>query len=222
MTPTRRPHDPPAQTQHPRRIVVGITGASGAAYAQRVIQGLLAAGVEVHLVVTPYGVRLLHDELGMAGIDRTMLAGDAGEAGGAERIIIHSVNDMGAAIASGSFVHDGMIVIPCSANALNTIAAGLGSNLLYRAAAVTLKERRKLILCHRETPLTIIDIQAMEKVTLAGAIVAPANPGYYFLPQSVDDLVDFMAARWLDLLGVEHTLGKRWGQEPADVPVRSA
>jgi len=193
--------------------VVGITGASGAAYAQRVIQGLLAAGVEVHLVVTPYGVRLLHDELGMAGIDRTMLAGDAGEAGGAERIVVHNINDMGATIASGSFVHDGMIVIPCSANALNTIAAGLGSNLLYRAAAVTLKERRKLILCHRETPLTIIDIHAMEKVTLAGAIVAPANPGYYFLPQSVDDLVDFMAARWLDLLGVEHTLGKRWGQE---------
>lgn len=192
----------------PRRVVVGITGASGAKYSRRVMEGLCDAGCDIHLVVTPYGQRLLNDELGIPRIDPSLILNRSDH-----RTTVYNCNDMGAAIASGSFTHDGMIVVPCSSNALNTIAAGLGTNLLYRAAAVTLKERRPLILCHRESPLTLVDIQAMEKLTMAGAIVAPANPGLYFLPERVDELVDFMASRWLDLLRVPHTLSRRWGED---------
>jgi len=190
-----------------RRIVVGISGASGAVYAQGVIRALIAAGVEVHLVITTWGRRLLRDELGMEQVNLEGLArrGDHG-------IILYNNNDVGAAIASGSFLHDGMIIVPASSNALASVANGLGDNLLYRAAAVTLKERRRLILCHREMPLSHIDIENMRRLSLAGGIIAPANPGWYLLPQSTQDLADFVVARLLDLLGVEHAVGKRWGE----------
>ncbi len=191
-----------------RRIVVGISGASGAIYAQGVIRALIEAGIEVHLVVSTYGRRLLRDELGMEQINLEALAGRADHG-----IVLYNNNDVGAAIASGSFRHDGMIVVPSSSNALASIANGLGDNLLYRAAAVTLKERRKLIVCHREMPLTHIDIENMHRLSLAGAIIAPANPGWYFLPQSPQDIADFVVARLLDLLGVEHAVGQRWGEQ---------
>lgn len=194
-----------------RRIVVGISGASGAVYAQGVIRALVEAGIEVHLVVSTYGRRLLRDELGMEQVNLEVLAGR-----GDHGIVLHNNNDVGSAIASGSFRHDGMIVVPASSNALASIANGLGDNLLYRAAAVTLKERRKLIVCHREMPLTHIDIENMHRLSLSGAIIAPANPGWYFLPQSTQDIADFVVARLLDLLGVEHSVGQRWG-EPAPV-----
>src|SRR5690606_210078 len=138
------------------RIVTAITGASGALYAQRFLQGLAAAGVETHLVVSPLGRRLLNDELGRKG---------RGEAAGAERggwrdhgIILHNSNDTGDVLASGSFLHDGMVIVPCSSNTLAEVAAGLGGNLIARAAAVTLKERRRLVLVHREMPLSPIDV----------------------------------------------------------------
>ncbi|MCL4197841.1 MAG: UbiX family flavin prenyltransferase [Phycisphaerales bacterium] len=190
-----------------RRIVVGISGASGAVYAQGVIRALVAADVEVHLVISTWGRRLLRDELGMEQVNLEGLArrGDHG-------IILYNNNDVGAAIASGSFLHDGMIIVPASSNALASVANGLGDNLLYRAAAVTLKERRRLILCHREMPLSHIDIENMRRLSLAGGIIAPANPGWYLLPQSTQDLADFVVARLLDLLGVEHAVGKRWGE----------
>ncbi len=191
-----------------RRIVVGISGASGAIYAQGVIRALIEAGVQVHLVVSTYGRRLLRDELGMEQVNLEALGGRA-EHG----IVLYNNNDVGAAIASGSFRHDGMIVVPASGNALASIANGVGDNLLYRAAAVTLKERRKLIVCHREMPLTHIDIENMHRLSLAGAIIAPANPGWYFLPQSPQDIADFVVSRLLDLLGVEHTVGQRWGEQ---------
>ena len=190
-----------------RRIVVGISGASGAIYAQGVTRALVAAGVEVHLVVSTYGRRLLRDELGMEQVSLETLAGRADHG-----MVLHSNNDVGAAIASGSFRHDGMIVVPASSNALASIANGLGDTLLYRAAAVTLKERRKLVLCHREMPLTHIDIENMHRLSLAGGIIAPANPGWYLLPQSTQDLADFVVGRLLDLLGVAHTVGRRWGE----------
>lgn len=191
-----------------RRIVVGISGASGAIYAQGVIRALIEAGVQVHLVVSTYGRRLLRDELGMEQVNLEALAGRADHG-----IVLYNNNDVGAAIASGSFRHDGMIVVPASGNALASIANGVGDNLLYRAAAVTLKERRKLIVCHREMPLTHIDIENMHRLSLAGGIIAPANPGWYFLPQSPQDIADFVVARLLDLLGVEHTVGQRWGEQ---------
>lgn len=211
MTSPNRPH-------RPHRIVVGITGASGAAYARRTIELLLRSGIETHLVVSPLGQRLLHDELGMEGVDLRALAGSATApaADGAhdgelsDRLILHNHRDVGATIASGSFRHDGMIVIPCSSNTLGAIATGSAQNLMHRAAHVTLKERRPLILVHRETPLSLVDIRNMQAATEAGAIVCPANPGFYMLPKTVDAVVDFVAGRALDLLGIEHGLDVRW------------
>ena len=188
------------------RVVVGITGASGAPYAVRVIEGLTAAEVEVHLTVSALGRRLLFDELGLKRVDP-----DALSAGRGRLVIVHNDNDVGAAIASGSFLHRGMIIVPASSNTLGAIAAGITDNLVQRAAAVTLKERRPLVIAHRETPLSLIDIRNMQAVTEAGAIVAPLAPGFYLGPKSVDDLVEFMAARLLDLLHVGHGMGARWG-----------
>jgi 4-hydroxy-3-polyprenylbenzoate decarboxylase len=133
----------------PSNIVVAITGASGALYAQRFIQGLITSGINVHLIVSPLGRRLLHDELGMEGIDLSALAGTTDHT-----ITLYNYNDVGAKIASGSFLHDGMVIVPCSSNTLAEVAHGLGGNLISRAAAVTLKERRRLILVHREMPLS--------------------------------------------------------------------
>ncbi len=197
--------------QQPQRIVVGITGASGAAYARRLVQLLVAAGVETHLVVSPLGQRLLHDELGIETVDRAAFTGDAAPAR-PDLLTLHNYRDVGASIASGSFRHDGMVVIPCSSNTLSCVATGSAQNLVHRAAHVTLKERRRLILVHRETPLSLIDIRNMQTVTEAGAIVLPASPGFYLLPQTVQDLVDFVVARVLDLLAVPHKLDVRWAE----------
>jgi 4-hydroxy-3-polyprenylbenzoate decarboxylase len=192
-----------------RKFVVGISGASGAAYALRLLDQLLRAGAEVHLVVTDYGKRLLAEEVGVRTIDfASLLPSLAGEH--APRLVIHPNKDVGAVIASGSFLHEGMAVVPCSSTTLGAIASGSGSNLLTRAAMVTLKERRRLVLCHRETPLSLIDIENMRTATLAGAIVCPTNPGFYLHPARVEDLVDFMVGKVLDLLGVEHALATRW------------
>ncbi len=195
--------------QKSKRIVVGITGASGAIYAQTVIQGLIDAAIEVHLVVSKAGERLLRDEL---DCDAMGLIESIATPKDDARINLHNVNDIGSTIASGSFVTQGMIIVPCSSNSLNQIAGGLGQNLLTRAAAVTLKERRPLILCHRESPLSFIDIESMKTLTLAGATVAPANPGWYLKPTTLKDLSDFVAARLLDCLHVKHNLSQRWGE----------
>lgn len=192
-------------------LVVAITGASGALYAQRFIQGLVAADVRVHLVISPYGRRLLHDELGMEKPDLAALSGR--EDGGG--VVLYNYNDVGSKLASGSFLHDGMVVVPCSSNSLNEIAHGLGDNLIARAAAVTLKERRKLILVHREMPLSPMDVTAYKILTDAGAIVCPANPGFYLNPTTVLEVVDFVAGKLLDLCKVPHRLETRW--DPANV-----
>ena len=192
------------------RIVVGITGASGAAYARRVLELLADAGVEIHLTVSALGRRLLFEELGLSRLDADALTGGRGEL-----VTIHNDNDVGASIASGSFQHDGMVIVPCSSNTLGSIAAGIGDNLVKRAAAVTLKERRKLILAYRESPASHIDLCNMKRVSEAGAIVAPLAPGFYLRPATIDDLVDFMAGRLLDLLGVPHDLDVRWEEHLA-------
>ena len=186
-------------------IVTAITGASGALYAQRFIQGLVAAGVNVHLVVSPLGRRLLHDEMGMETVDLEGLAG-----AGAHTITLYNYNDVGAKLASGSFLHDGMVIVPCSSNTLAEVAHGLGDNLISRAAAVTLKERRKLILAHREMPLSPIDVNNYKVLSDAGVIVAPCNPGFYLNPTTVGEVVDFVAGKLLDLVGVRHALDTRW------------
>lgn len=187
-------------------IVVAITGASGAIYAQRLLQALSAAGVGVHLVVSPMGRRLLHDELGMEQVDVATLAGRADHG-----ITLYNYNDVGCRLASGTFLHGGMIVIPCSSNTLGEIASGIGDNLIARSAAVCLKERRRLILVHREMPLSPIDVNNYKTLTDAGAIIAPANPGWYQNPTSLSDLADFVAGKVMDLLTIEHNLYVRWG-----------
>jgi flavin prenyltransferase len=186
-------------------IVTAITGASGAAYAQRFLQGLVAAGVQAHLVISPLGRRLLYDELGMETPDLPALAGTKDHT-----ITLYNYNDVGAKIASGSFLHNGMVIVPCSSNTLAAVAHGLGDNLITRAAAVTLKERRKLILCHREMPLSPIDVSNYKTLTEAGVILAPANPGFYLNPTTIGEIVDFVAGKLLDLVGVAHTFDTRW------------
>ncbi len=187
------------------KIVIGITGASGAPYAVRAIEVLAESGVEIHLACSAHGRRLLFDELGMKRLDADELTGGRGE-----RLTIHNDNDVGAVLGSGSFLHDGMIVVPCSGNSLAKIATGVTDNLVQRAAAVTLKERRRLVIAHRESPLSMIELDNMRRVTEAGAIVAPLAPGFYLLPKRVEDLVDFMVGKLLDLVGVPHALDTRW------------
>lgn len=188
-------------------IIIGITGASGAMYSARVVELLAAADVEVHLAVSALGRRLLFEELGMKRIDPDALTGGRGHL-----LTVHSDNDLGAPIASGSFLHQGMIIVPCSSNTLGRIAAGITDNLVQRAASVALKERRKLILAYRESPMSPIDILNMQRLSEAGTIIAPLAPGFYMGPKSVDDLVDFMAGKLLDLVGVAHDLNTRWGE----------
>jgi 4-hydroxy-3-polyprenylbenzoate decarboxylase len=201
-----------------RTFVLGISGASGAWYALRTLEQLLLAGATVHLVVSEYGRRLLGDESGIKHVsfdDLLPHLQDHSQAGAMrERLVCHPNKDVGAVIASGSFRHHGMVVLPCSSTSLGAIATGAGSNLLTRAAMVTLKERRPLIVCHRETPLNLIDIENMRTLTLAGATICPTNPGLYLLPKTIGEVIDFVAGKVLDLLGVEHGLETRWEDAP--------
>jgi 4-hydroxy-3-polyprenylbenzoate decarboxylase len=191
-------------------IVTAITGASGALYAQRFIQGLVAANVRVHLIVSPLGRRLLHDEMGMETVDLPALAGSE-----SHTITLYNYNDVGCKLARGRFLHDGMVIVPCSSNTMAEVAHGIGDNLIARAAAVTLKERRKLVLAHREMPLSAIDVNNYKLLTDAGAIVAPCNPGFYLNPSTVGEVVDFVAGKLLDLIGVSHVMETRW--DPANI-----
>lgn len=200
------------------RIVTAITGASGALYAQRFLQGLAAAGVETHLVVSPLGRRLLNDELGLKKLEKDVLA-DLVETND-HKITLHNYNDVGSTLASGSFLHDGMVIVPCSSNTLAEVACGLGGNLISRAAAVTLKERRKLILVHREMPMSPIDINNLKTLSDAGVILASANPGLYLNPKSVGEIIDFVAGKLLDLVGVKHDIGGRWDPANPNPPLR--
>ena len=198
-------------------IVTAITGASGALYAQRFIQSLVAAGVNVHLVISPLGRRLLHDELGMETPDLPALAGTP-----QHTVTLYNYNDVGSKLASGSFMHHGMVIVPCSSNSLAQVAHGLGDNLIARAAAVTLKERRKLILVHREMPLSPIDVNNYKTLSDAGVVLCPANPGFYLNPTSVLEVVDFVAGKLLDLVGVPHHLDTRWDPKNLRPPVKLA
>ena len=204
----------PATPHQRRRFVLGISGASGAAYSLRLLELLLLGGHEVHLVVSDYGRRLLAEESGVRLLELGQLLPTLAQRPDAEaieaRLVIHPNKDVGAVIASGSFLHDGMVVLPCSSASLGQLATGSGSNLLTRAAMVTLKERRTLIVCHREMPLSLIDIRNMETLALAGAVLCSPNPGFYLNPTTIDEIVDFVVGKVLDLLKVEHTLKTRW------------
>jgi 4-hydroxy-3-polyprenylbenzoate decarboxylase len=187
-----------------KKIVVGVTGASGAPYTVRVIRLLIESGVEVHLTVSTMGRRLLFEESNISTVDAESFQVDK------NLLIVHNDKDLGSSIASGSFLHDGMIIVPCSSNSMGAIASGLTNTLVQRAAAVTLKERRILVLAHRESPLSTIDVDNLAKLSHAGALIAPLSPGFYMQPKTIEDLVDFMAGKLVDLVGVHHDLPVRW------------
>ena len=197
------------------RYVLGVAGGSGAPYMRRVLEGLLSGGHEVHMVVSESGRKVCSLEAGLKlngnpGEDETRIAAWLGEAAGQGALRVYALNDFEAPIASGSFKTDGMVVVPCSVGALGRIAHGVGSNLLERAADVALKERRRLILVPREMPLSLVHLRNMVAAAEAGAEIVPAMPGFYHNPRTVQDIVDSVAGRVLDRLGVDAPFLKRW------------
>ena len=196
-----------------RRLVVGVTGASGGLYAVRLLKAALELGIDVDLVVTDYGRRLLIEECEL-NLKTTELGewldqayGPADRAG---EVTEYRVHDLGSPIASGTRRWDGMVVVPCTMKTLAGIASGGSSNLIERAADVSLKERRPLVLVPREAPLNTIQIENLLRAARAGAAIMPAMPAFYQKPQSFEDLADFIAGRALSLLGISHSLFEPW------------
>ena len=194
-------------------IVLGFTGASGAPYGVRLLEVLLAAGREVHLSISPSGEAVLAAELGrridLERFDVATLLGKAPPPAG--RLHYHHFKNLMAPIASGSFLTAAMVICPCSGSTLAAVAHSMGENLIHRAAEVHLKERRKLVVVPRETPLSLPQLKNMQAIHEAGAVVLPASPGFYARAETVADLVDFVVARICDQLGVDNSLVRRWG-----------
>ncbi len=185
----------------PRRLIVAITGASGAVYGVRLLRRLReTGGIETHLLLSSAGVLTAHQELELKRADIEALAD-----------VVHNVNDIAAPLASGSFRTIGMAVAPCSVKTLAACAAGLADNLISRAADVCFKERRRVVLMLRETPLNLAHIRAMETVTLMGGVIFPPVPAFYQRPASIEQMVDHSIARVLDLFGIDNALAPRWG-----------
>jgi len=194
-----------ADQQPPRRLIVAITGATGAVYGVRLLAQLSATpGIETHLVVSDAAALTLHQELDMQRRDVEALAH-----------VVHKNRDIGASIASGSFQSEGMIVAPCSMKTLASVAHGLSDNLIARAADVVLKERRRLVLMVRETPFNLAHLRNMTAVTEMGGVVFPPLPSFYHRPATIDEMVDHTVGRVIDLFGIGHALAPRWaGMKP--------
>jgi 4-hydroxy-3-polyprenylbenzoate decarboxylase len=205
-----------AEAGTPRRIAVGVTGASGALYAARTIAALLEAGCELELVFSDYGKRLLLDELGPdARVERLsdVLKARYGDLVGRGSFVVHSNKDMGATLASGSHRCEAMVIVPCSMKTLAGVALGLSRSLIERAADVMLKERRRLVLVPRETPMSLPALRNMVACAEAGATILPAMPAFYQHPQTIDDLAGFVAGKILNSLGFEQQLFPPWKGE---------
>jgi 4-hydroxy-3-polyprenylbenzoate decarboxylase len=193
------------------RVFLGITGASGALYAVRLLRALSEGGCEVGVAVSAAGRQVLatelHGDISLAPeeVERRLVEGLDG-------VTVYGTSDYGSPYASGSARVDGYVVCPCSMSTLGTLAAGAMANLIHRAASVALKEGRKLVLMPRETPLSDIHLEAMLRLRRAGATILPLAPGFYHSPQTIDDLVDFVVARALDQLGLPNELMRRWGE----------
>jgi len=194
---------------------VAITGGSGAPYALRLLQVLLASGHEVHLVISPSGETILRIEsgikLGKTLREKAATIATAIETDHAERLRVFDPQNLAAPISSGSFACEGMVIVPCSTGTLGRIANGISSNLIERAADVMLKERRRLVVVPRETPLNEIHLRNMLTLRQAGADILPAMPAFYHKPRHIADLIDMIVGRVLDRLGVENELFHRWG-----------
>ncbi len=183
------------------RIIVAITGASGSLYAQRLLDALDPSEHEIHLVLSRYAATVIQEELSGGLVTKP-------------GVVTHNLRSMNAPFASGSNAFDAMVVIPCTMGTLGRIAHGLSDDLILRAADVMLKERRRLVLVPRETPLNLIQLRNLELLHLAGATVLPANPSFYSRPATVEAVVDTVVARVLDHLGLPHRLQARWCEEP--------
>lgn len=201
-TPPSREDAPAAKVAGRPRLVVGITGASGVVYGIRMLEALLGLPIESHLVMSKSAEMTIAYETDMKAVDVKAMAD-----------VVYPIGDIGAAISSGSFRTMGMVIAPCTVRTLSEIASGVTSTLLTRAADVTLKERRRLVLMLRETPLHAGHIRSMLQVTEMGAVVAPPVPAFYTRPASVGDLVDQSVGRVLDLFGIDSGLPKRWGED---------
>jgi 4-hydroxy-3-polyprenylbenzoate decarboxylase len=195
-------------------IVMAITGASGAPYAVRLLEVLVQSQQRVQLIVSDHGLRLLRTETDIGTVDA--LRARIGAAAWDASVTLFDDNDRGAAPASGSARNRGMVVCPCSMGTISAISQGTSRSLVERAADVALKERRTLVLVPRETPYSTIHLENMLRLTRAGAVVVPASPGFYHRPTRIDELVEFVVARVLDHLGVEHAIGRRWGDTPEE------
>jgi len=196
-------------------IVMAVTGASGAPYAVRLIEALVAERQPVQLIVSDHGVRLLRTETEIGSVAE--LRAHVGAGAWDRHVTVFDDGDRGAAPASGSARNRGIVICPCSMGTLSAISQGTSRSLVERAADVALKERRTLIVVPRETPYSAIHLENMLRLTRAGAVVLPASPGFYHRPAEIGQLVDFVVARVLDHLGVSHSIGKRWGDQPEDV-----
>ncbi|MCC7325786.1 MAG: UbiX family flavin prenyltransferase [Burkholderiales bacterium] len=185
-----------------KRLIVGITGATGAIFGVRLLQALQAAAVESHLVISKWGLQTLEHETSYTGQQVRNLAA-----------VCHEQGNMGASVSSGSFLTEGMVIAPCSVRTLAAIAHGTGDHLVHRAADVILKERRRLVLLVRETPLSEVHIENMLKLARMGVTIMPPMPAFYNHPQSLDDMVDHIVARMLDQFGIEADFAKRWNGE---------
>jgi len=192
-----------------KQLILGVSGASGAPYAQRLAQCLVEYALHLHLVVSPPAREVIADELGIKRVTVESFIGRA-----CDNVTFYSPRDIGARIASGSFLTEGMVICPCSSHTLGAVACGLADNLLTRAALVTMKESRRLILVPREMPLSAIEIENMLKLSRAGVVICPASPGFYMRPTRVEEIVDFVVGRVLDLLQLPHTLRTRWNPTP--------
>ena len=192
-------------------VVCAISGASGAPYAVRLVEQLANARRPTMLIVSSYGLRLLRTEMDIGSVEalRDRVGAPAWDAS----ITVYDDGDRGALPASGSVITAGMVICPCSMGTLSAISIGASRSLVERAADVVLKERRKLVLVPRETPLSAIHLANMLRLSRAGAVIMPASPGFYHRPTRIEELVDFIVARVLDHLGVAHTLGARWGDD---------
>jgi 4-hydroxy-3-polyprenylbenzoate decarboxylase len=199
-------------------LVLAMTGASGAPYGVRLLEVLLAGGRTVHLVMSPAAVQVLQQELDRrVNLEQFRLSDLLGRSATpieAALVKYHDYRDFMAGIASGSFLTGGMVICPCSSGTAAAIAHGLSQNLIHRAADVHLKEKRKLVLVPRETPMSVVQLRNLTICAEVGAVVMPASPGFYTQPKTLSDAVDFVVGRICDQLGVEHGLFRRWGEKP--------
>ena len=191
-----------------KTIIVGLTGASGSIYGLRLIEELTEHGFKIHIVATDTAKKVITYETGHVLEDFVARLGDA-----KGNLVLEDVDNFFAAIASGSYKTIGMVIAPCSMGTLAGISNGISSNLLMRAADVCLKERRSLVILARETPLSVINLENMLKLTQAGAMIFPASPGFYSKPETMDDLINFMVGKVLDSLDIENTLFEKWGSK---------